>query len=355
MAKLPELENTVRDQRVSRGWSQDELARRAGLSRAGVSAIETSRLVPSAAAALALAAALGCGVEDLFRLPRAEPESAQWAWPPRHEPCRYWHAEVAGKTRLYPVEASPLGLIPHDGIARGGVLEDQGRGRPEQTLVVACCDPAVGLLAGELARTSGFRLVVIPRSSRAALELLQQGLIHVAGIHLAPAGSSGGNAEVVRGMLGPGYQLLHVARWDEGIAFAPAQRITSIRDAVGTDLRWIGREVGSGARQCIDELLGSRHAPRRVAADHRGVTESIRCGWADVGVCLRLSSVEAGLEFLSVRQEAYDLCFPEAFRADPRIQALVEVVRSSPFRRLLGEQPGYDTNDAGALQRLKGS
>jgi molybdate-binding protein/transcriptional regulator with XRE-family HTH domain len=353
MAKLPELENTLRDQRVRRGWSQEELARRSGLSRAGVSAIETSRLVPSAAAALALAAALGCRVEDVFRLPRAEPEGAQWAWPPRLEPCRYWHAEVSGRTRLYPVEASSLGLIPHDGIARGGVPEDQGRIRPEQTLVMASCDPAVGLLAGELARTAGFRLIVVPRSSRAALELLEQGLIHVAGIHLAAAGASGGNAEVVRRTIGTGYQLLHVARWDEGIAFAPAQRITSIRDAVRADLRWIGREVGSGARQCIDELLGSRHRPRRVASDHRGVTESIRCGWADVGVCLRLSSVEAGLEFLSVRQEAYDLCFPEALKADPRIVALVEAVRSSPYRRLLGELPGYDTTDAGSVQRLR--
>ena len=51
-----------------RGWSQEQLARRSGLSRAGISAIETDRLIPSAAAALALAAALDCRVEDLFRL-----------------------------------------------------------------------------------------------------------------------------------------------------------------------------------------------------------------------------------------------------------------------------------------------
>ena len=62
-----------------RGWSQEELARLSGLSRAGVSAIETGRLIPSAAAALALAAALGCRVEDLFRLHGAEPQQAAWA------------------------------------------------------------------------------------------------------------------------------------------------------------------------------------------------------------------------------------------------------------------------------------
>ena len=70
MFELPRLENWVREQRTRRGWSQEELARRSGLSRTGIGAIETGRLVPSAAAALALATAFDCRVEDLFRLPR---------------------------------------------------------------------------------------------------------------------------------------------------------------------------------------------------------------------------------------------------------------------------------------------
>ena len=70
MAQIPSIENHLREHRARRGWSQEELARRAGLSRAGISAIETYRLVPSAAAALALAEALECRVEDLFQLRR---------------------------------------------------------------------------------------------------------------------------------------------------------------------------------------------------------------------------------------------------------------------------------------------
>src|SRR5271157_5161044 len=90
MAPEASFENQVRDRRVSRGWSQDELARAAGLSRAGISAIETGRLVPSAAAALALAAALECRVEDLFFLKRAQESRPMWAWSPARQPCRYW-------------------------------------------------------------------------------------------------------------------------------------------------------------------------------------------------------------------------------------------------------------------------
>jgi DNA-binding XRE family transcriptional regulator len=170
MADEPRLDNDVRTFRERLGWSQDELARQAGLSRAGISAIETGRLVPSTGAALALARAFGCTVEDLFRLPRVEfamaGDQSAWAWTATEAACRYWRAEVAGQTRAYPVEVSPLGLLPHDGMFQDGTFRDYARATPERTLVIAGCDPAVGLLAQELARTADVRLIVLQRSSQ---------------------------------------------------------------------------------------------------------------------------------------------------------------------------------------------
>ena len=90
----------------------------------------------------------------------------------------------------------------------------------------------------------------------------------------------------------------------------------------------------------------------KLAFDHRGVADAIRGGWADAGVCLRLTGLEANLDFLSVRREAFDLCFPAALAADPRLQALVRAVRSSSYRRLLGELPGYDSSRTGDTQRI---
>lgn len=348
------LENRVREERLRRGWSQEDLARRSGLSRTGVSAIETERLIPSAAAALTLASAFSCTVEDLFSLPRPAPEGAEWAWAPLRTPCRYWQAEIDGRIRLYPVEATPLGVMPHDGIIQqaGAVPHERGGADPETTLVMACCDPAVGLLAAELARASGVRLLALPRSSRAALALLGSGLVHIAGIHLAPSEHPERNADIVSNELGTGYSLLRVARWEEGITLAPGLQISSVGDAVRSGLHWVGRENGSGARQCLDDLLGPSKVHRRVASDHRGVAEAVRSGWADAGICLRLVSEEAGLDFLGVRQEAYDLCFPTCGAHDPRIQGLLDVVRSLSYRKALGELPGYDSNEAGELQHV---
>src|SRR5271163_1676277 len=100
MANLQQFENDLRDRRTLRGWSQEQLARRSGLSRAGISAIETDRLIPSVAAALALATALECRVDDLFRLRGSDSRETSWAWSPRQEPCRYWKAKVGRSTKL---------------------------------------------------------------------------------------------------------------------------------------------------------------------------------------------------------------------------------------------------------------
>lgn len=352
MSQATALQNRVKALRVGRGWSQAELARRAGISRAAVSAIEIERLVPSVAAALSLASAFGCTVDALFALGREAGPEPVWAWPACTDPCRYWHAEIGGRTLLFPVEASGLGVVGHDGIYQHGVIVPHSENLPEQTLVMASCDPAAALLAAEIARETPVRLVVLPRSSSEALRLLGQKFVHIAGVHLAKAGRKGGNAAAVRKELGPGYSLLRVARWQEGLAVAPGLGIKSVGAALRKKLRWVGREAGSGARQCLDELLENRDKPRREARDHRGVAEAIRCGWADVGVCVRLVSEDAGLEFLSVRDETYDLCFATASADDPRIQALIAAVRSEPYRRLLGELPGYDTRPAGELENV---
>jgi transcriptional regulator with XRE-family HTH domain len=189
--------NRLKAYRTGRGWTQAELAGRAGVSRAAVSAIEVNRLVPSVAAALALAAALGCTVEELFGSPGPAEADPVWAFPPASLPCRYWEARVGGRPVLFPVEGTPSGAPAHDGIFDGERLTRRSETDPEATLVLACCDPAAGLLATQVARASGVRVLVLPRSSRQALNLLGQGLVHVAGVHLAGAGRGEDNADAV--------------------------------------------------------------------------------------------------------------------------------------------------------------
>lgn len=341
--------NRVKAHRLQRKWSQAELAERAGISRAAVSAIEVNRLVPSVAAALALAGVFECSVEELFgSAPGPSPEPI-WAWPPAQKPCRFWQVRIGEQTLRYPCEAIPLGVIPHDGIWDGRSVMGASETAPQDTLLLASCDPAASLLARKYSRLSPFRLLALSRSSGKALELLRKGLVHVAGLHLSSADNADRNLEVVRKTLGKGARILRVATWEEGLAVSPEVTAKSVQSVLKSRLTWIGREPGSGARLCMDELLGEKSSPRRVAFDHRGVADSIRAGWADVGVCHRLSTEEAGLRFLPVRSEAYDLCFRGEDANDPRIEALVRVVQSASYRRILAELPGFSCRETGSV------
>jgi molybdate-binding protein/DNA-binding XRE family transcriptional regulator len=341
--------NRVKQHRDQFGWSQAELAFRAGISRAAVSAIEINRLVPSVAAALSLAATFGCSVEDLFGEPSKRNDTT-WAWPCPAECRRFWQARIGDRTLLYPLEPTLMGAVVHDGVIRDGVRTVCSRTPPEKTLVLACCDPAVSILAQQFARESGFRLLALPRSSGQALELLRQGVVHVAGVHLSANNDREGNARIVKERIEVAAKLLRVAVWDEGLALGSGVASRSVSGIAKSRVEWVGREPGSGARACLDQILNKRTAPRRVAFDHRGVAEAIRCGWADVGVCLRLSCEEAGLRFLAIREEPYDLCYASRDEGDPRLQALVAAVRSAFYRNVLGELPGYDARDTGTIQ-----
>src|SRR5262249_39486597 len=131
--------NRVKIYRRQRGWSQEELAQRAGISRAAVSAIEIQRLVPSVAAAIALATVLECRVEDLFGSSKSEDLGETWAWPPTQSPCRFWRAQVGSRPLLFPVEATVAGLLHHDGVFQDDRLTWCNDVFPENTLVMASC------------------------------------------------------------------------------------------------------------------------------------------------------------------------------------------------------------------------
>ena len=346
------LLHSISEYRRRLSWSQQQLAQRSGLSRAEISAIETGRVVPSIAAALSLALALDCSVEELFSLREMPPQAARWAWTPSRKNGRFWQARVQGKTLLFPSEGTLTGTLPHDGVYQGEQIEWTRPADPGQTLVIAGCDPAVGLLAARIHAAGNFRVLPLTRSSHRAVELLGEGLVHAAGLHFSTGRDQDDNSAAARDSLDKEFRLLRVARWEEGIALDPSLKAGSVRAVLGSDLRWVGREEGSGSRQCLDQILGRRRKPKGYqyhALDHRGVTETIGSGWAQAGVCVRLPAEERGLDFLKVREESYDLCFPAETGSEPGIQALLEAVRSSAYRQDLEQLPGYDAGDTGRV------
>jgi putative molybdopterin biosynthesis protein len=344
--KLPG--NRVREIRLSRGWSQSILAEHVGVSRTAITAIEADGLSPSVTTALALARVLKTTVEELFGEPTNETGKKVWAWNSQSKSVPTWEAIIDGRSILYPATATATltelpdwqGEIPADG--RCPVAND--------TLVLATCDPAVGLLANHFSRTTGMRLLVLSRSSTQSLEMLRDGLVHVCGIHLSTQDDQDRNATYARGVLREPFQLLRVANWQEGIAISPKARVRSVGSALKSKLKWVGRDLGSGAGQCLSRLLNGRSMPRRIAESHRSVAEAIRSGWAEIGVCIKL--VAEGLDFVPVQEEAYDICYHSKLADDRRFRAFLSAIRSPAYRKLLAGLPGYDCTETGSLSSV---
>jgi molybdate-binding protein/transcriptional regulator with XRE-family HTH domain len=338
------LSNRIAGARKELGWSQQRLAQSSGVSRAEVSAVETMRQSPSTATALRLASALGTRVEELFTLsPEPHDHSPSWAWTSARGHGRFWEAQVGGRRLRFPVEPTSLGSLPHDGCFDPTGVTHAAWASPDRTLVIAGCDPSVGLLAAELARRDGIRLVALTRGSAEALELLNRGLVHAAGVHWSDPSGGDANAAIVAKVVGEGCRLVHVTRWQEGIALETSLRVRSATSIARAKLRWIAREQGSGARHVLDRLLGARRARfRHEARDHRAVTLAIRAGYAQAGITVKLAAEEAGLNFVALQQEDYELCYREELRDTEPLIALRAALERTELRRLTRDLPGLD-------------
>ena len=65
---IPTIHNRVRELRLARGWTQQQLADAVGVSRQSINSIECNRYVPSLPLALMFARVFGCATDDIFTL-----------------------------------------------------------------------------------------------------------------------------------------------------------------------------------------------------------------------------------------------------------------------------------------------
>jgi len=62
------MNNNIRDRRAERGWTQQDLADRLGVSRQTVIAVESGKYDPSLPLAFRIARQFRCKIEDVFFL-----------------------------------------------------------------------------------------------------------------------------------------------------------------------------------------------------------------------------------------------------------------------------------------------
>jgi putative transcriptional regulator len=66
------IQNRVKELRVQRDWTQQQLADAVGVSRQSINSIERNRYVPSLSLALTFARVFACSTDDIFTLENPE-------------------------------------------------------------------------------------------------------------------------------------------------------------------------------------------------------------------------------------------------------------------------------------------
>lgn len=366
-------DSALRRARLARGLGQTDLARRAGVSRQALSAIESGAYQPGVGVALALARELGESVEALFGT-SAGPVHLEAAWmgderaaTPRH-PARaaLALARVGGRLVALPQPHPALRLAPAAGVLEGAhgrrarVAAFRTPAEIDATLLVAGCDPAVTILADWLGRHRPMAtLAPLALPSRAALGALLAGGVHAAGVHLGDRAGGEYNLAAVRQALGRRRALMvNFARWELGLGVRRGNplAIRTIADLSRPGVRLANREPGSGARLVLDQALAElKIAPRAISgytqefAGHLEVAAAVAAGEADTGLTLRVAAEAWGLDFVAVREERYDLVILERDAESAPVRAMLEALNSAGFASELAALSGYDTAATGQV------
>lgn len=361
---MQDLQSLVKSIRQTRGFAQTQLATAVGLTRQALGAIESGRYIPNTAVALRLARALGCRVEDLWVGTADQPTvpvAVVGGAPPG---TRVSLARVRQRVIAYPLSGDRVveeGFAPADGqlLAEGASARLHDRdGDLDASALLLGCDPAFRLLTHHLAR-SGRRLIWRSAASTAALTALAAGETHLAGTHLTRIdGEPADLGPAEAALKATGGSIVTFARWEQGLMVAPGNPhdLRSVADLADPRLRIINREIGSGSRRLLDDLLGQAGMPgtavrgyERLARSHLDAARRVAVGEADVALGLRAAALACGLDFVPLIQVRCDLAVPTDLDEHPVVAAVLDALQSAALRADLASLPGYESGDTGTV------
>lgn len=335
------MSTNLRAARERAALSQADLAERAGISRQMVSAIEAGRNVPAVDAALRIADALGRSVEELFGVAPPAPVSVLGASLRDGEPLLV--GRVGERLAVAPMAsliAGDTALAAPDAVMEAGAVR-MLPGATDDGLVVAGCDPVLGLCGTLLAR-GGRRIVPVESTSAEAAAALSSGRVHAAIIH-GPGDRTRAVPEGVR--------CIHVARWRVGIGAAGRRADGLLEQALSGALDLIQRKETAASQHAFERAAARAGVPvppaGRRAASH--IDAARRAAIAEcAAITFEPAAHQHGLGFAPLETHVVELWVDRRWVDHPGARALCDLLASGAFRQRVAMVGGYDVTGSGA-------
>lgn len=211
-------------------------------------------------------------------------------------------------------------------------------------------------------RESNCGLASLPEGSEEGLRRLTRGEVMIAAIHLhrLDGDDETANPDAVANAAGlHDAVVLAFARREQGIVVASGNplRLSDIASIASSRARMAQRPAGAGAQLLLLALL----ARAGIAPDDLklakpafptgpDIAQAIRAGRIDCGIATRGVAKSAGLDFLPLAWERFDLVMRQRdyFMRGP--QALFGFLRGAGFPERAAELGGYDVGGAGMVR-----
>jgi putative molybdopterin biosynthesis protein len=210
-------------------------------------------------------------------------------------------------------------------------------------------DPALDVLL----RAAGESVSVVPgpRGSVNGIVQLSRGTADASTLHLFDVASGRWNDPLARGALGgEPVQVIHLWRREQGLVVAAGNphHIRGLGDLAAKRIAW--RAPGTGSRLLLERLMRAAGCEPRPelgepVESHLAVAAAVSAGAADAGLAVRAVAESAGLDWIPVASEPFELALNPAAAATaaPLLDALAE----SSVQARLAAMPGYDLTLSG--------
>jgi excisionase family DNA binding protein len=211
-------------------------------------------------------------------------------------------------------------------------------------------------------RESGCALATLPEGSGAGLLRFARGEMVASAIHLHSVDNQQTDANMTAMRNRAGFHdaaLLAFARREQGILVRPgySQKLACIRDMIETQARIAQRPAGAGAQLLLESLLHREEAGLDrlnivlpTSPTGSDMAQAIRAGRADCGIATRSVATAAGLDFVPIVWEHFDIVVRQRDYFRKPMQKFLTFLRTSDFAHRAAEMGGYDVSDAGSVR-----
>lgn len=208
-------------------------------------------------------------------------------------------------------------------------------------------------------RQAGSGLASLAEGTKGGVARLLRGEVAAAAIHFHGDAADANIAAVSTMPRLHDAVLVGFARREQGLLLPPGNpgSLNSLADVLEKRARMAVRQPGAGAHMLLDVLLARAGANQKDL--HRleppcltgpDLATAIRTGRADCGIATRAAARAAGLEFVPLLWENFDLLMRQRTYFQPPLQSLIRFLAEEGFAARAVELTGYDTSPAGQIR-----